>query len=460
LVLAGGFGTRLWPLSRKDFPKQFIKVWSKRSTYQAAVKRAEAAAGSLDRVYVVTSEEYRFHALGQAREVGLELPEGNIIAEPLRRDTAPAIYYGMRRALELAGLDDAIVMVFPSDHLVKNEEGFPSAGDKAAIAAARGFISLVAVQPTKPEPGLGYMKAGDLLGDGIYRVEEFIEKPDRERVEEMLREGGWYWSTMIMAFRASAMEREFEKHLPEVYDPLNMGLKEELTIQEAYQRAKKVDVSSGLLSKCVDRLALVPAENLGWSDLGSFEALYELLSKDACRNAVDGKTRLLESEGNLVISERFVALVGVRDMMVIDSGDALLICPKGLGQMVKGLAKQLIDEGLPEATRHLTVYTDWGCQTTLLKSDDYEVKSLRIEPGKRIAPHRHFYRFEYWAVLRGSASVIIDGQEKVLTKGMGVLIAPGQVHELRNPGKVPLEMIEIATAEYLMDDDVEHPRPK
>jgi len=456
LILAGGFGTRLWPLSRKDYPKQFIKLWSGRSTYQAAVDRAVKLLGSADEIFVVTFRQYRYHALGQAKEIGVDLPERNVIEEPLRRDTAPAIYYGLMRALEKLGVEDATVLVLPSDHLIRNEAEFEGAVSRTLASAEGGHISLVCVEPTKPEPGLGYIKAGEAVGDGVYRAVDFVEKPGRERALEMLREGGWYWSTMIMAFRASVMEEELRKHLPGVYEPLSSALRGG-DLASAYERVQKIDISSGLLSKAVYRLGIVPTRQLGWSDLGSFESIYEIMDKDEQGNVVNGKTRLLDSSGNLVFSERLVALIGVRDMIIIDGGDAILVCPRGLGQRIKALSERLIAEGIPEALRHQTVYTRWGSETTLLRGQGYEVKSVRVDPGMRIDPHRHFYRFEYWSVLKGSALVRVDGEEKVLTKGMGVLIPPGKVHSLVNPGKVPLDLIEIATGEYLLEDDVERP---
>ena len=459
LILAGGMGTRLWPLSRRDYPKQFIKIAEKESTYQAALRRASAVTGDMSRVYIVTAEGYRFHVLGQAREIGIELREENIILEPLRRDTAPAILYGMKRALLSSNLSEATVIVFPSDHLIRNDSELFRAVELAAEAAERGYISLVGVQPDRPEPGYGYIKAGDPILTGVYEVTEFIEKPGAERAKQMLEEGSWFWSTMIMAFKSSLMERKMREHLPGVYLPLSR-VDQGVEAEKVYADTQKIDISSGLLSKCAKELALVPTGNLGWSDLGSFDAIYDLLEKNGWNNAIDGKSRTVDSHGNLVLSERLVALVDVNDMIVVDSGDAILICPRGSGQKVKALVQRLLEGGAPEVLRHREVYTEWGTETTLLRGEGYEVRGLRVDPGKGFGPHRHFHRSEYLSVLRGTAEVVVDGKEHILTKGEGVYIPVGALHSLRNPGKMPLEVIEIATGEYLGYDDFELVQPE
>ncbi len=447
MILAGGFGTRLWPLSRKEYPKQFAKVVGELSTYQQALKRASAVADSL---LVVTSAMYKYQAMGQAREVGVKLEESDVILEPERRDTAPAIYYGLLD-LERRFGDEVEVTVFPSDHMILNESELRRALTLSLNSAARGRISLVSVRPTKPEPGFGYIKAGEEIEPGVYEVTEFVEKPGRERAEEMMREGDWYWSTMIMSFRASLMREVIEKTLPAVSEPF----KRFESPEEAYKHVQKVDISSGALAKVPHLLSIVPTENLGWSDLGSFESVYELLEKDERKNAISGRVRHSGAEGNLVLSKRLVALVGVRDMIVVDDEDAILVMPKGRGQELKGLIEEMLGEGIPEVLRHRVTYEPWGTRTTLLRGEGYEVSRLRIYPGKGLGPRKHYHRSLYWQVLTGTARVLINGEERIIARGMGVGIPMGHSYALQNPGKINLDIIEIATGEYLGSDDVD-----
>ncbi len=448
MILAGGFGTRLWPLSRKEYPKQFTKVIGNLSTYQQSLKRAKILA---DDVVIVTSEMYKYQAIGQAKEIGIDLAERNLVLEPARRDTAPAIYYGLLLLRDRFDSKSITVTVFPSDHMIINESELFRAVNLAQRAAELGKVGLVSVSPSKPEPGFGYIKAGSRLEGEIYSVERFVEKPGREKALEMLKEGGWYWSTMIMSFKASHMLDLIEKTLPGVTEPF----KRIDDVKEAYMSVEKVDISSGTLSKVPDQLAIIPTKDLGWSDLGSFESIYELLSKDEGENALNGRVMLADSRRNLVLSKRLVALVNVKDMIVVDDEDAILVMPKGSGQNLKGLIERMIKENVPEAIRHRVIYEQWGLSTTLLRGDGYEVKRIKVYPGRGFGPRKHYHRSIYWQVLSGTAKIIVDNEERIVTRGSGLQITIGSSYKLLNPGKIPLEMIEISTGEYLGQDDVD-----
>lgn len=447
LVLAGGFGTRLWPLSRRDFPKQFAKIIGGTSTYQQSLRRARLMA---DKILVVTSSLYKYLAIGQAEEVGISLGEEDLILEPERKNTAPAIYYSLMKISERYG-PDSTTLLLPSDHVVSNESELLRAYSRALAGVNLGRAVLIAVPPSKPEPGLGYVKVGTELVDGVNEVREFREKPGFDEVERMISEGDWVWNTLIMVFKTSLVMELVEKTLPGVADPMRKFDSPE----EAYRYVQSVDISSGTLSKVPERLATVVSRGLGWNDLGSFESVYELFQKDPEGNAKSGRVRSSSARGNLVISKRLVALVDVSDMIVVDDEDAILVMPKGSGQNLKELVESMLEEGLPEVMEHRVRYESWGTKTILLTSDSYEVSRLKLYPGRSLGPKRHFHRFIYWQVLRGTAKVTLDSSERILSGGEGVRVPLGVPHTLANVGRIPLEVIEIATGEYLGSDDIE-----
>jgi len=445
LILAGGFGTRLWPLSRKDFPKQFAKIISETSTYQQSLRRAKLMA---DKIVVVTSNLYKYLAVGQAKEIDVNLDEDDLILEPERRNTAPAIYYSLLRISERFG-PESIVVILPSDHVIMNDSELLKAYMKS-LDVANDRVALIGVPPSKPEGGLGYIKPGKEIMEGVMEVEMFKEKPGQDDAINMLKEGNWVWNTMIMTFRASKMMDLIEKTLPSVADPLR-----KFELNEAYKYVQEIDVSSGTLSKVPENLAVVVARDLGWSDLGSFESVYELLQKDSEGNARSGKVRYHGARNNLILSKRLVALVNVNDMIVIDDEDAILVMPKGSGQDLKELVESMLKEELPEVIEHRVKYEEWGTKTILLTGENYEVSKLKIYPGRSLGPKRHFHRSIYWQILSGTAKVILNGKESIIARGEGIRIPLGLPHSIINVGKIPLEVIEIATGEYLGSNDVE-----
>ncbi len=442
LVLAGGLGTRLWPLSRKDYPKQFSKIWRGESTYQMALRRAFRLTRE---VYVVAHRSYKFLALGQAKEVGITLPEDKLILEPERKNTAPAILLGVLKVLEK--YDDAKVLVIPSDHMITNE-GELEELSKKLFRHSDDRITLLSVPADRPETGYGYIKAGDKLEEDVYSVERFVEKPREEEARRMVEEGGWYWSTMIMAFRAKFMRDKIKEKLPQVFNPFEGG------VEEAYKRVPSTDISSGLLMKIPEDLVLVTSQKLGWSDMGSFESIYTVLEKDLAGNVKQGRVETKDVKNSLILSKRLVAVLGVRDLVIIDDEDALLVMSRSSNQRLKELVKDMIEKGVPESLRHKLSYTEWGTLTNLIRGDGYEVNKLSIDPGKGFGPKRHYHKVVYLGVLRGTALICIgeDGKERIVTKGEGVQIPIGVTYRVKNPGKIPLEILEMATGEYMGED--------
>ncbi len=442
LILAGGFGTRLWPLSRKDYPKQFSKIWGGTSTYQMAIKRAAKLS---DEIYVITHEGYRFLALGQAKEVGIHLDEGKLLLEPERRNTAPAILFGVKRILEDYG--EATVLVMPSDHMIRNEEEIIRLHERLVRAANKGKIALISVPADRPETGYGYIKAGKEIEEGVYEVEGFVEKPDEKRAKAMIDEGGWFWSTMIMAFRASLMRDKIKEVLPNLYEAFT-----EDDLENAYKRAPSIDISSGLLMKVPETLALVTSSNLGWSDMGSFEAVYSILNKDKEGNAIQGRVETMDVRNSLILSKRLVAVIGVEDLVVVDDEDAVLVMSRDANQRLKGLIKDMIERSVPETLRHKLVYTEWGTLTNLIRGEGYEVNKRVIDPSKGYGPLKHYHKVVYLGVLRGTALISMNGEERIVTKGEGVQVPIGVEYKVINPGRIPLEILEMATGEYVEED--------
>ena len=449
LILAGGCGTRLWPISRELYPKQFVRIFNDTSTFQNALLRAVATTGDVSSVYVVTNEEYRFHVLGQAEEIGFKLREENVLAEPLKKNTAPAIYFGIKCAVPEG--EDALISVLPADHIIPNLPKYEEAMERGLKVAEMGYLVTFGIKPKRPETGYGYIKAGEKICEDAHKAEKFIEKPNLERAKLFLREGGYYWNSGMFAFRASVFEEEVRKYLPEVYEAFSS--RDWMShLDEVYRKLPNISVDYGIMERS-DKVAVVPTD-MEWNDVGSFDSLYELLKKDGEGNAVIGKCYLIGSRGNLVLGERLVALIGVENMMVLDSGDALLICPRGRGQDVRTLFKKLKENGESEAMVHKTVYRPWGSYTVLEEGPGYKVKRVTVLPGRKLSLQMHYHRSEHWVVIRGMAKVTKGEEQFFLRPQESTFVPPGVVHRLENPGKIPLEVIEVQNGEYISEDDI------
>ena len=449
LVLAGGSGTRLWPLSRELYPKQFAKIFDKSSTFQNALLRAMVSTKDLSNVYVVTNKDHRFHVFGQAEEIGLRLNEENVLSEPLKRNTAPAIYFGIKCVVSEG--EDALISVLPADHVIPDLSKYEEVMETGLRIAEKGYLVTFGIKPKKPETGYGYIKSGEEICEGAYDAERFIEKPDLDKAEKFLREGGYYWNSGMFAFRASIFEEEIKKHLPEVYEAFK-GENWRENLEEIYRRLPDISVDYGIMEKS-ERVAIVPTD-MEWSDVGSFDSLYELLKKDSDGNAVIGRCYLINSRNNLVMGERLVAMIDIENLMVLDSGDAILICPRGKGQEVRSLFSRLKENGDEEALVHKTVYRPWGSYTVLEEGPGYKVKRVTVLPHKRLSLQMHYHRSEHWVVINGMAKVTKGNEVFFLRPQESTFIPPGVVHRLENPGKIPLEVIEVQNGEYIEEDDI------
>ncbi len=440
IILAGGSGTRLWPLSRELYPKQFIKLLGE-SLFQKTLKRALLVSDP-DDIYVVTNEKQKFLVLDQIAEINLKIPKENIIIEPIARNTLPAVYYAVLKIVENG---HCIVSVLPSDHLIAINSNYKSVFEKAKKLANK-YIVTFGIKPDRPHTGYGYIKPGEKIGDGFI-VEKFVEKPSIDKAEEFIKEG-YLWNSGMFMFDTQIFVEECKKFVPEIVEAFENGK----DISEIYASLPNISIDYGILEKS-DRVAVVKLET-EWNDLGSFDALYEIMEKDEHKNAVKGNCIVLDSSNNLLYSERLLAAIGLKDLIVVDTRDAILICSRKDSQKVKDVVKILKNAGDIRAECHATVYKPWGSYTVLEENKFYKIKRITVLPKKRLSLQMHYHRSEHWVVVRGTAKVQVGDREFLLRSGESTFVPAGVKHRLENPGLVPLEVIEVQIGEYLKEDDI------
>ncbi|MCQ1535180.1 mannose-1-phosphate guanylyltransferase/mannose-6-phosphate isomerase [Methanosarcina sp. KYL-1] len=442
IILAGGSGTRLWPLSREMYPKQFLKFGS-RSLFQETVLRC-LEVSDISEIFVVTNEAQKFFVIGHIKELGFTIPPENVLVEPEGRNTLPAILYGMKEIERKFG--NSTVGVFSSDHVL-------DMGAMQTISAAEPLVSdflvTFGVVPTFPNTGYGYVKPSEPLGPG-FRVSEFREKPDEETAKKYINEG-CLWNSGMFLFETGLFFEEVKKHAPAVF----ACFEKSDDISEVYSGVDKISVDYGIMEKS-DRVAVVKLSRK-WSDLGNFAALYDEFEKDSAENAVQGCDPLLfNSEGNLVYSKsgKIVSLIDVKDMVVVDTSDALLVCPKSSSQRVKEVVSELKERDDERAYIGQTVYRPWGSYTLLEASPGHKIKNIAVLPEHKLSLQLHYHRSEHWVVVKGMACVDVNGERFFLRPGESTFIRAGEKHRLSNPGKVPLEIIEVQLGELVDEGDI------
>lgn len=443
IILAGGSGTRLWPLSRTYYPKQFLKLKnSDKSIFQMTFIRCLKLTDLSD-IYIITNKDYKFLALGQIEELGFRFNEERVLIEPSARNTLPAIYFGVK---EIQKQGDDVVVVFPSDHLIKHEVDFISAV-KQGEELAQNYIVTFGIRPTRPHTGYGYIKPKAPLKTG-YLVDEFKEKPDQERAQTYIAKG-YFWNSGMFMFITNVFVEELIQHCSQVYTAFDAE-----SIEAAYEKVPNISIDYGLMEKS-QRVAVVPLE-IGWSDLGSFDAFYEEFPADEQGNVKFDGDILLNSSNNLLYTDKnkAVALIGVEDLIVVDEKDALLICKKEHSQQVKEVVDRLKAVNDPRVDFHLTTYRPWGAYTILEEGPFYKIKRITVLPGKKLSYQLHHHRSEHWIVVKGTAKVTVDGQEYLVRSGESTFVKSGLKHRLENPGKISLEVIEVQLGEYLDEDDI------
>lgn len=443
IILCGGSGTRLWPISRTLMPKQFVKLFEHKSLFQLTVERNSSLC--LEQFIVSNTEQY-FLALDQLHEQGRET--NKYLLEPIGRNTAPAI------ALACMTLDkETIVLVTPSDHLIKNQDAYTQVVKRARELASQDYLVTFGITPTFAETGFGYIESN---GEDVV---SFKEKPDATTAQEYLKAGNYYWNSGMFCFKAGVFLDELQKYSPEIYDTCRTALVNAST--DGFTRIKHEEmlaipedsIDYAVMEKS-DRVKVIES-NIGWSDVGSFDALYEELPKDENGNTACDKHISVDSKNNLVLcDERKIATVDVEDLIIVDTGDALLVSKKGSSQKVKNVVAELKKCNSEMHNIHLTAHRPWGTYTVLEDTPGYKIKRIVVQPGKRLSLQKHFHRSEHWIVVSGTATVIVGEQTILVRPNESTYIKMGEIHRLANDGKIPVVLIEAQVGEYTGEDDI------
>lgn len=462
VILCGGSGSRLWPLSRAGFPKQFLCLAGKESLFQEATRRLLALQKgglSVTSPLIVTNEEHRFLALEQLREIGVD--PGAMLLEPVGKNTAPALTLAALAALESG--DDPVLVVTPADQTVANFPIFVSAMHDAICQAAEGGIVIFGVTPSRIETGYGYIKAVDACGSSFV-VEKFIEKPDVEAASQYFKEGSYYWNAGIFVIKASIWLQALESFSPGIATNTRKAWAKRSS-DAAFIRPSVPDFSAipsnsvdyAVLEHCPGssfpmRMVLLDA---GWSDLGAWDAVWRELPKDQSGNAHVGDVLSIECRDTLVkASSRLVVLIGVQDLVVVETPDAVLVVDKTHSQQVKRIVSELQQQNREEHTLHRKVHRPWGWYDSLDQGERFKVKRIQVRPGASLSLQKHHHRAEHWVVVKGMAQITCGDKMFLLTENQSTFIPLGEVHRLTNPGSIPLEIIEVQSGSYLGEDDI------
>lgn len=461
VILSGGSGTRLWPLSRGLYPKQFMDMGDD-TLFARTVSRALRLPDAKAPV-VVCNEEHRFLAAAILQELshrpGLEAAAGSsILLEPSGRNTAPAIALAAMHAMEKG--DDPLLLVLSSDHRINPESAFADAVDIAVTGAKAGYLAVFGVTPDHPETGYGYIKEGRELMPGVFAVERFVEKPDAETAAAMLSRGGFSWNSGMFLFHASVFLAELQRYAPETHSAC-LAIWAGKTRDLDFTRFKAADFAAcpsiSVDYAVMERTAVACMAHLAaeWNDMGSWESFYKTGSKDSQGNVQHGDVIQLESRNcYLHSSHRLIAALGIEDVSVVETADAVLVLPKARSQDVKLLLGELKRRRRPETDTHLKVYRPWGSYETLVLNERFQVKRIIVKPGAALSLQLHHHRAEHWVVVHGTAKVTVGDEEVILTEDQSSYIPLGTRHRLENPGRIPLEIIEIQTGSYLGEDDI------
>ena len=450
VILAGGSGTRLWPLSRSLYPKQFLKLYSDKSLLQNTIERAVQASGG--KLVIICNEEHRFLTAEQVRETG---HDGTIILEPVSRNTAPAIALAALHAQKQH--KDATITVLAADHVIADIEQFATHVAEALNCSRDGALVTFGVVPDRVETGYGYIKAA---GDGISEISCFEEKPDAATAKKYVDSGDYYWNSGMFVYKASAYLDALKKFAPQMLATCTTAFENSAkdldfirVDSESFAKCESLSVDYAVMEKA-DNTMVVPFK-AGWSDIGSWDAVHNVSEKDENGNAASGDTMLVDSENCYINADtRLVAALGLKNISIIETSDCILVANNDHAQDAKKFATLLKEAGRHEADTHLKCYRPWGSYQTINLGSRFQVKRITVKPGAKLSLQKHHHRAEHWVVVEGTAIVTCDDDEIMLTENQSTYLPLGATHRLENPGKIPLELIEVQSGSYLGEDDI------
>jgi mannose-1-phosphate guanylyltransferase/mannose-6-phosphate isomerase len=455
VVMCGGTGTRLWPVSRESMPKQFVPIVGSTSTFQQVLGRVNDA-DLFARPIVITNADFRFVVAEQLRERGIE---ADIVLEPVRRDSGLAVAISAVLAAERSR--DALVLVLAADHVVRKPDEFRETCRRAATAAASGRIVTFGIEPTHPATNYGYIRPGEKLdGTPALAVEVFVEKPDAVTAAKYVADR-YLWNSGNFLFHAATMLSEIERFEPAIAKAAKAavhGLTRDLDFlrlaAEPFARAPKKSIDYAVMERT--KLAAVVPTDLGWSDIGSWSTVWDVLEHDSDGNATDGPVVMLDSRNNLVRSEESVltTVVGLDEVIVVSTVDAVLVSARAKAEEVKTLVEQLKANNYRAGVEHRRIYRPWGYYQDVDSAPRYQVKRIVVKPGSKLSLQKHFHRSEHWVVVKGTAEVTLGSDVRIVHENESIHIPIGSVHRLANPGKIPLELIEVQVGSYLGEDDI------
>ncbi|MFZ5572590.1 MAG: mannose-1-phosphate guanylyltransferase/mannose-6-phosphate isomerase [Thermodesulfobacteriota bacterium] len=463
VILAGGSGTRLWPLSRKLYPKQLMNLVDAHTMLQNTMMRLKDFPDMAGPI-IICNETHRFMVAEQIREIGID--SAVIILEPVGRNTAPAVAVAALKSL--AAKQDPILLVLPADHFIENSSRFHYSLSAGVRFAEQGRLITFGIVPTAPETGYGYIRkgapipgpAGQPANPAVTTIDRFVEKPDRKTAEQYVASGEYFWNSGIFMFKASRVLSEMDRHVPEIVSACKTAMtdgREDLDFfrldQAAFAACPGDSIDYAIMEKTTNG-AMVPLD-AGWNDLGSWEALWQVGQKDGQQNVLKGDVVIEDVKNSyLHATDRLIAAVGLENHIVVETTDAILISPRERVQDVKRLVDQLMKQKRIETLSHRKDYRPWGCNESIDAAERFQVKRVTVKPGAKISLQKHFHRAEHWIVVKGTARVTKDGEQFILREDQSTYIPVGTPHRLENPGKIPLELIEVRSGSYLGEDDI------
>lgn len=456
VILSGGSGSRLWPLSRAMRPKQFLGVTDEKTLFQLTLQRLEGLPG-LQPPVIVANQEHRFLVAEQCREAGIA--PGAIILEPFGRNTAPAIAVAALHAHKSGS--DPVLLVLPSDHIFSKPEAFRQSVRLAAQAAEQGQLVTFGIVPTHPETGYGYLRAGTgTTMTGVHTVAQFVEKPDLATAEAYVASGDYFWNSGMFMFRASVYLEALKQHRPDMLQQCERACEHSrvdidfVRLDEAAMNECPSDSVDYAVMEKTSKAVMVPLD-AGWNDVGAWSSVWQVLPKDSNGNALRGDV-ITEAATDCYVhaDHRLVTLLGVKDLVVIETSDAILVADKQAAQDVKKIVNRLTDAKRTEIDLHREVFRPWGSYDSLGSGSRYQVKSIRVKPGAKLSLQYHHHRAEHWVIVSGTAKVLIGEKSQLVRENESVFIPQGEKHMLENPGKTWLELIEVQSGSYLGEDDI------